>query len=67
MVSKGCSTTTSCRLYWETIDVSISTSAINVQCYLGGGFGGKESRSTFLSSAVAVAAHKLVKLNVNNS
>ena len=27
---------------------------------LGGGFGGKEIRSTFLSSPVAVAAHKLV-------
>lgn len=28
--------------------------------HAGGGFGGKESRSTFLSSAIAVAAHKLV-------
>ena len=28
--------------------------------HAGGGFGGKETRSTFLSSAVAVAAHKLV-------
>ena len=24
----------------------------------GGGFGGKETRSTFLSSSIAVAAHK---------
>ena len=31
--------------------------------HVGGGFGGKETRSTFLSSAVAVAAHKLVPQN----
>lgn len=29
--------------------------------YIGGGFGGKETRSCLLSTATAVAAHKLVR------
>ena len=33
---------------------------IGISFFVGGGFGGKESRSFFLSTATAVAANKLV-------
>ena len=38
----------------------LAISLVNVYFTKGGGFGGKETRSFFLSTATAVAAHKFV-------